>query len=94
MTTTNLKTMPYAQAHVILADNGVKALVSYVTEVATIDNMGWLHINGLYSMTTRKHIKAFVKEYVPFDMDFETIKRLANEDIVMNIYTGEVKEIA
>lgn len=93
MTTTNLKTMPYAQATVILTDEGAKSLVSYETEVATIDAAGWLHINGLYSMTTRKHIKAFVKEYVPFEMQFSTIKMLANDGIKMNIHTGEIEEV-
>lgn len=93
MTTSKLKFMPYAQACVIITNAGAKSLVSYQTQVATIDTEGWLHINGLYSMTTRKHIKAFVKEYVPFEMPFETIKHLANNNIVMNIHTGEIKEI-
>lgn len=93
MTTTNLKLMPYAQAHVIHADDGAKALISYVTEVATLDNAGWLHVNGLYSMTTRKHLSAFAKEFCGPAVDFPTIKHLANTGLAMNIYTGELKEV-
>lgn len=88
MTTTTLKTMPYAQATVII-DGGNIHLQSYETIVAYISD-SVLVINGLYSMTTRKHIKAFVKEYVPFAMDFDSIKFLANNHVALNLETGEV----
>lgn len=84
-----LKEMPYAQAKVITTPDNNIMLQSYSTIVATIDNEGWLTIYGLYSMTTRKHLKAFCKEYCSFDM-FSTIKMLANDKMRMNIHTGEI----
>lgn len=84
-----LREMPYAQAKVITTPDNNIMLQSYSTIVATIDNEGWLTIYGLYSMTTRKHLKAFCKEYCGFDM-FNTIKMLANEKMRMNIHTGEI----
>ena len=82
-----LKFMPYAQAEVQIFPRGVN-LKSYETIVAHIDGE-WLTINGLYSATTRKHIKAFCKEYAGFD-HFATIKTLANGGYKMNIFTGEI----
>lgn len=87
-----LKSMPYAQARVIINDENNISLRSYETIVATLINNEWLHINGLYSMTTRKHIKAFCKEYCGFD-DFALIKHIANNSIEYNFKTGEVREI-
>ena len=87
-TTTKLSAMPYAQATVCKFDNGDIILVSYVTEVASIDSQGWLSVRGLYSMTTRKHIGAFVKEYA--NLDFQTAKKLYVDGYRYNIYTGEV----
>ena len=88
----NLKTMPYAQARVIINDENNISLRSYETIVATLINNEWLHINGLYSMTTRKHIKAFCKEYCGFD-DFSLIKAIV-ENKMYNILTGEVIPLA
>lgn len=84
-----LERMPYAQAKVIVGEK-LKTLVSYQTAVATITSEGWLTVNGLYSMTTRRHISAFVKEYAPAITSFETIKFLARTGMKMNIHTGEV----
>ena len=58
-----LAKMPAAQAGVLIRDNIVQ-LVSYETIVAEIDN-DWLHVYGLFSATTRKHIGAFLHEYAP-----------------------------
>lgn len=91
-TTTNLSAMPYAQATVRKFDNGGIALVSYATTVAWIDNEGWLSIHGLYSATTRKHIGAFMREYVPGGT-YQLAKQLHTDGMMYNIYTGEVKEI-
>lgn len=77
-TISNLKLMPYAQAHIIHHDDGDKTLVSYQTQVARITADGYLEIGGLYSMTTRKHIRAFVREFIPYEMSFEDIRFLAN----------------
>ena len=58
-----LSKMPYAQAKVIIMNDGAIVLRSYYTDVALIQADGWLSINGLYSATTRKHIGAFMREY-------------------------------
>lgn len=87
-----LKSMPYAQAKVIINPMGTTLLQSYNTFVAAIGGNEWLTINGLYSMTTRKHLKAFCKEYCGFD-DFSLIKHIANNPIEYNFKTGEVREI-
>ena len=42
-----LAKMPYAQAKVIIMDNGAIVLRSYYTDVALIQSDGWLSINGL-----------------------------------------------
>lgn len=84
-----LSLMPYAQAHVVIDQNGTH-LISYVTHVATIDNDGWLSVRGLYSMTTRKHISAFLKEYSPCPVEFSTVKQLVKDKMSINLYTGEV----
>ena len=89
----SLAYMPYAQACVVTFMNGDRKLVSYETDVAGLTADGWLTIEGLYSMTTRKHIRAFVREFVPYEMDFSTIRCLANEHIALNINTGEVIDL-
>ena len=89
--TKKLKFMPYAQAEIQIFPRGVN-LKSYETIVAHIDGE-WLTINGLYSQTTRKHLKAFCKEYCGFD-DFNTIKILANGKYKLNIFTGELVSAA
>ena len=81
--------MPYAQATVIITPERI-ALRSYETIVATIED-GWLAINGLYSMTTRRHIKAFCSEYAGFN-NFDVIKMLVKDQMLYNIFTGEVIE--
>ena len=92
-TITNLKTMPYAQAHIV-RDNGGATLISYVTPVATLDNQGWLTVYGLYSMTTRKHIGAFMKEYAPAPFDnYQTAKAAYEGGYRINLYTAEIREL-
>ena len=87
-----LKEMPYAQAVVIISeDKCCIELQSYKTIVARLYCGSWLTIHGLYSMTTRKHIKAFCKEYCGFS-DFSLIKTLATQNIEYNIRTGEILE--
>ena len=85
-----LSEMPYANAKVVITDHEI-ALVSYTTVVARIDKEGWLTINGLYSMTTRKHISKFVREYAY--TDYSVAKKIYNDGYKYNIYTGEVTEI-
>lgn len=84
-----LSSMPYANAEVRIDDEGIITLISYTTPVAQIAN-DWLTVGGLYSMTTRKHIGAFVKEYA--NTTYQTAKWLYENDHVFNINTGEIKE--
>ena len=83
-----LSAMPHAQAKVLKMDTGYIILRSYETDVAYVTPDGWLHINGLYSMTTRKHIGAFVKEYA--NITYQLAKRLFEDKLDYNIYTGEL----
>jgi hypothetical protein len=62
--------------------------MSYATIVATIDREGWLTVHGLYSMTTRKHIGAFMREFA--GMEYQTAKQIYNDGYQLNIHTGEV----
>lgn len=95
MTIRKLSAMPYAQAHVEIDKTGDTYLYSYVTLVAAIehDENGerWLSLSGLYSMTTRKHISAFMKEYT--DFNYSTAKMCATDGVCMNLDTGEIKEL-
>ena len=82
MTTySTLKFMPYAQAKIRRDTNRV-ALISYTTTVCEIVG-GVFIIYGLYSMTTRKHISAFMRE---FGMDYciakECYERNVNFDMI------------
>ena len=91
ITKTKLTFMPYAQATVIIDDENNITLRSYKTDVICLDNDGWLIVNGLYSMTTRKHIGAFMKEYTPYDFAFA--KKVYEGKYKINIYTGEIVEL-
>jgi hypothetical protein len=75
----------YAQAHMEPITNGL-ALYSYDTKVAEVRD-GWLHIFGLYSMTTRRHIGWFMRE---LGFDYQLAKQLYSDRKEFNIYTGEV----
>ena len=86
MTKTNLKSMPYAQATVIITDEIV--LRSYQTDVIIVTAEGWLICTGTYSATTRRHIGAFMREYGYGD--YQTAKMLYKEGMKLNIHTGEV----
>lgn len=78
----------YAQAHMEPIRNGL-ALYSYTTCVATLQE-GWLHINGLYSMTTRRHIGWFMREIGNFS--YQLAKQLYEDNKEFNIWTGEVRD--
>ena len=81
-----LEIMPYAQAKVRITDNSTAILVSYVTEVASIDADGWVRVRGLYSMTTRRHLSAFAREY---RTTYDKLKKCYEQSLTYNIYTGE-----
>lgn len=84
-----LKFMPYAQAHIIRCPNCI-ILVSYKTEVAEIKG-GVLRVYGLYSMTTRKHIGAFMKE---FGFDYSIAKYCYTHNVGFDIITKEYVALA
>lgn len=97
MTIKKLKKMPYAQAQVRIYtdENGniyKTVLQSYKTDVIIIDKYGWVRCTGTYSNTTRRHISAFCKEYLPFD--YYTMKQCYFDDCVINKVTGEVIPIS
>ncbi len=85
--TRKFKDHPYAQAYIIETPNGYMALQSYHTIVVEIDHEGWLHVNGLYSMTTIRHIGWFMRE---LGFTYQLAKQLYNDRKEFNIYTGEV----
>ena len=82
---TTLTAMPYAQATVYRNPNHIK-LVSYSTTVAEIIG-GVLRVYGLHSMTTRKHIGAFVKEYA--NCDYYVAKECYTKNLGFDIVTHE-----
>ena len=89
-----LRSMPYAQAKVrnyADIDRDLIILQSYQTDVIIIEN-GWLTCTGLYSMTTRKHISAFMREYGN-GFTFHDVKRCYERHERLNITTGEVESV-
>lgn len=78
----------YAQAHKEVTSHGLD-LYSYTTKVAELRD-GWLRINGLHSMTTRRHISWFMRE---LGFTYQLAKQLYEDNKIFNIYTGEVKEV-
>ena len=87
-----LRKMPYAQAKTRdYADIGkdMRVLQSYSTDVIIVKD-GWMECTGLYSMTTRKHISAFLWEYYPH-ITFQMVKDIAGTGKKLDVMTGEVK---
>ena len=87
----SLRKMPYAHAKVRdYADIGrdTRILQSYATDVIIVKN-GLLECTGLYSMTTRKHISAFLWEYYP-NVSFQMCKAIAGKGKQLDILTGEI----
>jgi hypothetical protein len=85
-----LKSMPYANAFVEIIDDKNFNLWSYRTLVCKVeDNI--LTVNGLYSMTTRKHISAFVKEYC--NTNYQVAKQLYEDNFSLDLSTGELFDI-
>ena len=66
------------------------SLVSYTTTVIEITSDGWLYVNGLYSMTTRKHIGWFMRL---LGLSYQTAKTLYENRQILNLETGEIKAI-
>ena len=89
MTTKRFDGHKQAAAKINYYNDGSVELVSYSTTVITIDSCGWLHVHGLYSRTTIKHIGWFMRMY---GSSYQTAKGLLFDNMDMNIYTGEVRE--
>lgn len=85
-----LKAIPYGQCCVEIINDNTFYLWSYRTLVAKVEK-SWLTVNGLYSMTTRKHIGAFMREYCK--STYQVAKQLYEDGYMLNIDTGEVVEI-
>lgn len=79
----------YAQTHVIIFDDDSVVMVSYTTPVIRITPEGWLSCNGLYSMTTIKHIGWFMRER---GMTYQLAKKMYLDNKEYNVYTGEVRD--
>lgn len=78
----------YASTHIRTFEDGTVQLVSYTTTVIEISPEGWMTVNGLYSMTTIKHIGWFMRER---GLTYQLAKKLYNDNLKFNVYTGEIK---
>ena len=97
MTLKKLAEMPYAQAHVEIDDAGNKHLFSYTTLVCILTADNWLTCTGTYTQTTRRHIGAFMREYVEWPNgergDYYTAKHCFEGNYRLNIETGEIEDL-
>ncbi len=77
MSIKKLKGHEYANAKVVFTEDGVLKLYSYDTEIISVDSDGLgnreIKCTGLYSMTTRKHISWFLREYLP-DITYNQVR--------------------
>lgn len=93
-----LKFMPYAQAGVAWRTIGntlhqrvdLKILYSYSTEVIRMYDNRYVLCTGTYSQTTRRHISAFAKEYLPERFSYQDVKLLANSTFILDIVTSKL----
>lgn len=86
----------YAQCYMRHYEAGTTALISYNTCVAVVDDEGWLRVNGLYSMTTRKHLGWFAKELsrvFGINLTYSDLRDLYTSGDMLNLLTGEVREV-
>jgi hypothetical protein len=66
----------------------MRVLQSYRTDVIIVDH-GIMECTGLYSMTTRKHISAFLWEYYPY-ISFDMVKSIAGTNKKIDVMTLEI----
>ena len=93
-----LERMPYAQAGVacrtvtntVFEPVDLKILYSYTTEVIRMYDNRFVLCTGTYSQTTRRHISAFVREYLPEGCSYYNMKSLAKTGGVLDLLTGEL----
>ena len=68
-------------------------LVSYTTVCGELTNDGWLTPCHYSTVTTAKHIRAFIKDYVSSaspDFDYKKWKKLVDKNVSYNIHTGKI----
>ena len=86
----------YAQTYMRVCEDRIY-LISYYTAVACFWYNGDIACSGTYSQTTRKHIGAFMREYVEWPNgergDYYTAKHCFEGNYRLNIHTGEVEEL-
>lgn len=71
-------------------------LVSYTTVCGELTNDGWLTPCHYSTVTTAKHIRAFIRDYVSSadpNFDYKKWKKLVDKNVSYNIHTGEIKEV-
>lgn len=74
-----LRYIPHGQCYAQYTNRGIQ-LWSYTTMVIDYDNStGILKCTGLYSMTTRRHISAFIREYFPH-LSYYDIKKAVEKN--------------
>lgn len=87
-----LKYKPYAQAGVLLDDEGV-TLVSYESSIIRLhcDTIEFYNTAPDYSRTTISHVSAFLKEYVP-NISYYQVKKAyyTDTDIEWHIVDGDL----
>lgn len=99
-----LKCMPHAQAFVETQEDGTHVLTSYNTKAATLTADGWLTIHCWCSPTTRRHVAAFMDEYVhgitskaeqtkAHTGSYQTAHALFEGHMKMDTTTGEVVDL-
>lgn len=99
-----LKVMPHAQAYVEDDEKDSRVLYSYQTKAATLDANGWLTIHCWCSLTTRRHITAFMDEYIYHITSksqqekadtgsYQTAKALYEGGMKLDVTTGEVVDL-
>ena len=93
MTIKKLASMPYAQAHVEIDEDGNKYLFSYRTMVIELTADGWLTCTGTYSRTTIRHIGAFMRWPNGERGDYFTAKNAYLGKYRLNVETGEVEDL-
>lgn len=86
---------PYGSCGIVERPDSI-LLVSYTTVCGDLTNDGWLTPCHYSSVTTAKHINAFIKDYVRAadpTFSYKDWKKLVDKNVSYNIHTGEIKEI-
>ena len=80
--------MEYAQAG-ILYEPGAEFLVSYETIVAEITADRWVHVYGLFSATTRKHLARWGRLH---GIAYAELKFAYEKGVEINAQTGQTRK--